>query len=1048
MMDDLEDQGKPEKELNRIWDWPNTGLREHHRERFERLKAIVLGTDFKNNNVLRKLTEKTPSNRLVKKPDWSLIKDLIKQAAKDTEDSVELINILTFVVRQGEDKDLWRFESDPGYLMHFPQPSPHGAPLEMPKVRSLFRVRSLMIEPPGQTTTKQIVGDVLLNALCYSGVCSSGGLRALLRAILHSEIYASDSVVWISTDLSWRGKPDQEFRRILIDPMTLASIQKFSEAKNGFFGKEINDCLTRVFDSASLTRVLFGLMKASITARGVELDKSLKNFTALVAAQLAEMDLRIPSMFSYYASRKTINHSLTEPCWRYLLGVQQEESVQEEALDEELKNSYEDFDEEEGVNLGGLALKSLYGCYSKLPEKAELRARLENWLSTKIPGAKSKKEAPYDRPNIVRLLAQWQIFLIDRKHGLGANARPNSLQQMLYAVAPALVEFAADQNCDDFSPEDWMAIFRSVTEIAKSRMTRNHYLRFLHSFLQFLVSKGMTSDYGLKELSEFQNELVPVDAEIICEDEYQAILGTLKTMLAKNQSAELIKIMKLVFILGFRTGMRRKEVLFLRVEDLIGGRDLFAIVRENKIRTLKTGNSQRNVPLYALLTESELVELRAWIKGRERELKNSSSEDDDGYLFALPAFGKQDFREDEIIKPLHRVMREVTQRVNIRFHHLRHSAATWMIARLMIADHDVSLRFFDHLPETKKFLSESKQFAQLIYENAGPTRRHYYLVSQMIGHSGPDVSLEHYIHCLDWFLAALIYQSKLYDPVDLAKMGSISTSTAYHRKKSGTELLGRTLAQSFPVVRKLRPVTMEHLYRQGMDLEITPAEPDIFDVWSAMNMRVGLNSHPDLIYQLTGVDEASLTKYLDRCEQLVSDPKFSRVFRQENFNHTYGGYKCVPRMPGKKDDKRYARRIENILGQVEPHKRDAFISLYIDRVYKRNEWFEFSHAFQANEFLKLLFDLGFNRWDIKVRLFLSDKKTERQQQKYWRKNLSAYIKSDIEVAQETKKYARNAHGQLNVRLIDKKRRSGSPGLRFAVWMLLIIGLPSQFEVAK
>lgn len=58
MMDNLEDQDKPKKELNPIWDWPNTGLREHHRERFERLKVIVLAADFKKITCLESLPKK------------------------------------------------------------------------------------------------------------------------------------------------------------------------------------------------------------------------------------------------------------------------------------------------------------------------------------------------------------------------------------------------------------------------------------------------------------------------------------------------------------------------------------------------------------------------------------------------------------------------------------------------------------------------------------------------------------------------------------------------------------------------------------------------------------------------------------------------------------------------------------------------------------------------------------------------------------------------------------------------------------------------------
>lgn len=68
---------------------------------------------------------------------------------------------------------------------------------------------------------------------------------------------------------------------------------------------------------------------------------------------------------------------------------------------------------------------------------------------------------------------------------------------------------------------------------------------------------------------------------------------------------------------------------------------------------------------------------------------------------------------------------------------------------------------FPHLPETTAWLKMSGEFRRELYGNGVQTRKHALAVASLLGHSGPKVSMEHYIHCLDWLLPNFLSLSDL-----------------------------------------------------------------------------------------------------------------------------------------------------------------------------------------------------------------------------------------------------------------------------------------------
>lgn len=57
-------------------------------------------------------------------------------------------------------------------------------------------------------------------------------------------------------------------------------------------------------------------------------------------------------------------------------------------------------------------------------------------------------------------------------------------------------------------------------------------------------------------------------------------------------------------------------------------------------------------------------------------------------------------------------------------------------------------------------LLELKDFRKKLYGHDFPTRKHAYAVALLLGHSGPDISVEHYIHSFDWILSSYLASGK------------------------------------------------------------------------------------------------------------------------------------------------------------------------------------------------------------------------------------------------------------------------------------------------
>lgn len=296
---------------------------------------------------------------------------------------------------------------------------------------------------------------------------------------------------------------------------------------------------------------------------------------------------------------------------------------------------------------------------------------------------------------------------------------------------------------------------------------------------------------------------MPVDANLVSFDDYLAAQSWLDARLADGADPDDTTICKIVMAMAFRLGMRRMEILGLRIADVQVRRGMVCIVRPHSGRRLKTTNSKRLIPIDAFFDWRERKLLKEWMSRRQCEeardhLPTGSMRSQ--YLFARVdgRCAEERVSVEGVVDRICKALRAVTGDSRIFLHHLRHAFGTWTYLRLRAPDHPMVADFFAHLPETAKAIRQGRRLRlQLRGTRAGTTRAYAHAVARLLGHSSPQVSMGHYVHSSDMILAAITHREIAQVPgAELIAASGLPTATGYRNlEASAHELVVSTRRQ-------------------------------------------------------------------------------------------------------------------------------------------------------------------------------------------------------------------------------------------------------------
>jgi len=189
-------------------------------------------------------------------------------------------------------------------------------------------------------------------------------------------------------------------------------------------------------------------------------------------------------------------------------------------------------------------------------------------------------------------------------------------------------------------------------EFKKSKDQTIRMLKRFHTFQQIVFQ---AEDFEL----EFIASQSRPRARIIGHTAFQVILKKLNQFLHDQSiSDHQYRLLKIIYILAYRTGMRINEILGLRVKD-IEGLNQFSIwvqpygsKKQGNQHLLKTDSAERIVPAYALLKDDEYQFFSDFVV--EKRLENKKSL----YLFSNLNENKK-LNRHTVTVPLKLIMNQV-----------------------------------------------------------------------------------------------------------------------------------------------------------------------------------------------------------------------------------------------------------------------------------------------------------------------------------------------------------------------------------------------------
>lgn len=307
----------------------------------------------------------------------------------------------------------------------------------------------------------------------------------------------------------------------------------------------------------------------------------------------------------------------------------------------------------------------------------------------------------------------------------------------------------------------------------------------IKTFHEFMVSMYPVGKIAFEKLDGFVATRHSVKANIVMPNEYVDVLDSLWP--SRCADDRLGNINFLIVILGYRLGLRRMEILQLRLCDILGGTHSELRVLVNEFGSLKSFSAKRWLPLYDLLLEDELDFLIDWVKLRKgeagRNIKN--------HLLFTSSNSTIKNELDKLLTisstydVIHRVIRVVTGDENLTFHSLRHSFVTWHLlmqeAERIPSIINNSIFSFNNSSNINIYPRDFKTL--LNYKESSGKILYQLCVS--VGHSTPFMTLLHYSHLMDWMLYNWMLKSiPSFNKKEIGVLLGIKESSVYTKLKN------------------------------------------------------------------------------------------------------------------------------------------------------------------------------------------------------------------------------------------------------------------------
>ena len=360
----------------------------------------------------------------------------------------------------------------------------------------------------------------------------------------------------------------------------------------------------------------------------------------------------------------------------------------------------------------------------------------------KVDEEQKKKKLSYIPPTLIErvqqrceqytdmsetILLQWVLSLL-----CGEKSPENrSVLHYIKTIGYEWLYFSAEQPLHIWSEEDFETHYDDILEY-KAVVRTNTTTVYAAKLLQRMHKFGQ-DNYDLPPVTIEQTKKGRrVRSELISPQAYQAII----TQILRSVDILEREMFALLFILVYRTGMRKKEILGLKFNDIEGLKSALpsVVIRPNHYRSTKTQSSIRRVPIFALLKPDELNFFINFVQSNIGVNPNK-------FIFTLSS-DQRPIDDHVPLQLLKQVLKDISIDDNVAthtFHGFRHTAVSNL--SLVLLGHPDLVQSLTNYND-----SDVLRIKQGLLGEHIDAQDRWYALSGMMGHLSPQRSFEYYNH--------------------------------------------------------------------------------------------------------------------------------------------------------------------------------------------------------------------------------------------------------------------------------------------------------------
>lgn len=476
-----------------------------------------------------------------------------------------------------------------------------------------------------------------------------------------------------------------------------------------------------------------------------------------------------------------------------------------------------------------------------------------------------------------KIIIKWTLSLINQD-------KPPSYRTILHyvkAIGYEWLYFTENQALQDWTVEDFEELYDDIfeyKELERKNTNLSYSAKLFQRMHRFAVKEFELAPVVIEQARSNRR----VRSELVSPQAYHVII---KQILESVDVLER-EMFALLFILVYRTGMRKKELLGLRYIDIEGlsYNKPSILVRPNKYRSTKTQGSIRRIAVFALLRPAELEFFMNFI---ESNIGNNSNK----FIFTLSS-AHQPIDDHVPLQLLKQVLEDISianEASSFTFHAFRHTAVS-NLSLVLNGRQELIEALTDYSTEDIRRIKEGL----LGVHTEGSDR--WYALSGLMGHLSPKRSFEYYNHIATLMATYELSFADIHLPLKTVNnITGISNKRLVENKAvidserlKLTSIRKLLFKSTIKGMRRSPCFAIEEIRQQLLDYDLSTESQDLFRRYGINKLELFLNASDTLsslkeAAHLTRISEDDANILIKRAHQVTmlitkhSRPRFVRI---------------------------------------------------------------------------------------------------------------------------------------------------------------------------